>query len=73
MTRTEIINYIFDKYKFNSYLELGVYNPQDNFDKIHAQFKHSVDNMPHPDGPLLYTHWMDTDYFFENFAKEYMM
>lgn len=54
--RTDIINYIISKYGFQSYLELGVYDPKENFDKINIKLKHSVDNLPPPEGYGRYTH-----------------
>jgi len=65
-SRTDIINFIFNKFKFESYLEIGVYYPEDNFDKINAKIKHSVDNLVGADD--WYTHHMSSDYFFENYA-----
>lgn len=41
--RTDIINDIFDKYIYNSYLEIGVRNANDNFKLIHADHKDGVD------------------------------
>lgn len=60
--RTAIINYIFEKYNFQSYLEIGVYRPDGNFDHINAKLKHSVDNLEN--SAHLYTHWMSSDDFF---------
>ena len=51
-TRTEIINMLFRKYGFQSYLEIGVEVPAVNFDKINAAFKESVD--PNPLGKCTY-------------------
>lgn len=44
-TRTEIINFLFSKRDFNStvYLEIGVRNPDDNFNKVNSKLKYSVD------------------------------
>lgn len=66
--RTNIINSIFNKFKFESYLELGVYDPKNNFDHINAKLKHSVDNLSNANG--WYTHYMDSDYFFEHYAGD---
>lgn len=59
--RTDIINLLFEKYNFKSYLEIGVSDPTDNFDKINAILKHSVD--PIPNGK--YTYNMVSDDFFK--------
>jgi hypothetical protein len=60
-TRTEIINKLFEVYGFQSYLEIGVRIPAENFDKINAKLKHSVD--PTPLGSC--THTMTSDVFFK--------
>lgn len=65
-TRTDIINVLFEKYSFKSYLEIGVRVAADNFDKIKTKFKHSID--PNPKGN--YTHNMTSDEFFENHVKD---
>lgn len=64
-TRTEIINMLFRKYGFQSYLEIGVEVPAVNFDKINAAFKECVD--PNPLGKCTYI--MTSDDFFKNYAK----
>jgi hypothetical protein len=64
-TRTEIINAIIDKYGFQSYLEIGVYEAKNNFDKINVTFKECVD--PTPRGYCTYA--TTSDNFFENYAK----
>src|ERR1035437_5139881 len=61
-TRTELINLLFEKYKFKTYLEIGVQVPSRNFDKINAVLKHSVD--PNPN--IRYTYNMTSDEFFGN-------
>ena len=43
ITRTEIINGLFTKYGFQSYLEIGTHNPEQNFDLIQASIKHGVE------------------------------
>lgn len=40
---TDILNYLADKYKLQSYLEIGVQNPANNFDKINCINKWGVD------------------------------
>lgn len=60
--RTNIINLIFEKYNFHSYLEIGVYYPENNFNHIKASLKHSVDNLLGAKG--WYTHHMSSDEFF---------
>lgn len=43
VTRTDIINYCIETRNAKSYLEIGVRNPADNFDKIECPKKTSVD------------------------------
>lgn len=62
ITRTEIINILFERYGFKSYLEIGVRVPAENFDKINAELKHSVD--PDPMGACTYI--TTSDNFFLN-------
>ena len=40
---TELLNYLAEKYKLKSYLEIGVQNPANNFDKINAEYKLGLD------------------------------
>jgi len=42
-TRTEIINYLVQQTKAEKYLEIGVRNPDHNFNKINCAHKYSVD------------------------------
>jgi hypothetical protein len=65
ITRTEIINVLFNKFDFQSYLEIGVQVPANNFDKIIAIYKESVD--PTPRGDCTYI--MTSDEFFKNHVK----
>jgi len=46
MTRTDIINFLIEKYNFKSYLEIGVQYPESNFDKIIAESKMGVEPFP---------------------------
>ncbi len=40
---TQLLNWLIDKYKFKSYLEIGVQSVKQNFDKVKAPFKLGVD------------------------------
>lgn len=62
ITRTDVINKLFEKYNFQSYLEIGVEVPALNFDVINATLKHSVD--PNPIGKCDFI--MESDEFFKN-------
>ena len=46
MTRTDIINHLIQKYKYNSYLEIGVQYPESNYDKIEIKNKTGVEPYP---------------------------
>jgi hypothetical protein len=56
--RTDVINFLINKYQYNSYLEIGVRNPEDNFNSINCAVKHGVD----PEGKCEYV--MTSDDFF---------
>lgn len=43
MNRTQLINFLIDKYKFSSYLEIGIGNSKENFDNIICVKKTGVD------------------------------
>lgn len=60
-TRTELINHIINKSQFNSYLEIGLRDPNENFNKININNKTSVD--PSPMGSCDYI--MTSDNFFK--------
>lgn len=66
-TRTDVINLIFDKFCFKTFLEIGTRNPEDNFNKIRAKTKHSVD----PDKRRKYTYNMTSDEFFKKCQQKY--
>jgi hypothetical protein len=56
----EIINYFCDKFKYSSYLELGLRNAEDTFNKVRCNYKTSVDINP----SCRPTYCMTTDVFF---------
>jgi len=43
MERYDIINFLIEKYSFENYLEIGVRNPEECFNRILCRVKHSVD------------------------------
>lgn len=65
MKRQNIINTIIKKYDYKTYLEIGVWNPGANFDRIRVDHKESVD----PRKGFSYTYNMTSDEFFEKEAK----
>ncbi len=60
MTRADIINHLIKKNGYKSYLEIGVRNPNDNFNLIECELKTGVD----PDPYAKATHEMTSDLFF---------
>lgn len=66
-SRTEIINYFLNSK--GNYLEIGVRNPNDNFNKIIADFKYSVDpGIEFKDNPVDFK--MTSDEFFEKLRNK---
>ena len=43
MTRTDIINMLIDKFNYQSYLEIGIAEPEFNFMRVHCKYKECVD------------------------------
>lgn len=64
MKRTEIINLIAEKINAKSYLEIGVQNPDNNFNRIRAENKVGVD--PFPIKGHNYIYEMYSDRFFND-------
>lgn len=48
-TRTDILNHLIEKYQLKKYLEIGLQNRSQNFDKINCSYKISVDPDPNAD------------------------
>lgn len=46
MNRFDLINHLVEKFSYKSYLEIGVYDPKNNFDLIKAEHKVGVDPSP---------------------------
>lgn len=61
-TRTDLLNFLAEKYKLKRYLEIGVQVPELNFDKIKCKYKVSVD----PDPSARATFCMTSDVFFSD-------
>lgn len=66
MKRFDIINYLIEKNNFKTYLEIGVENPKNCFDKINLSNKTSVD--PNPLGEV--THKMTSDEYFQSHVHD---
>lgn len=60
ITRTDLLNHLATKYNLKKYLEIGVQNPNQNFDKINCEYKVSVD----PDPNAHASFCMTSDKFF---------
>ena len=63
-TRTDILNFLAKKYQLKRYLEIGLQNAAQNFDKIKCDDKESVD--PDPKANAIYQ--MTSDDFFRSRA-----
>jgi hypothetical protein len=61
MRRTDIINYLIDKHEYKRYLEIGLGDANDNFNKVIVDLKHSVDPTS---GPSIPTFVGTSDNFF---------
>jgi hypothetical protein len=57
MTRTEVINLLIEKNSYKHYLEIGIDNPANNFNKIKIEDKTGVD--PYDQKLRVATHWND--------------
>jgi hypothetical protein len=69
MDRWEIINYIIKKYKFESYLEIGVSNPRWCFNMISCREKDGVDPGFEFENNVA-NYKMTSDLFFETISKD---
>ncbi|MBR9758585.1 MAG: class I SAM-dependent methyltransferase [Algicola sp.] len=66
--RTEIINYFLSLSETKRYLEIGVRNPQKNFNRINAKVKYSVDpGIEFKENPVDFK--MTSDEFFKKLGK----
>ena len=65
-TRTDLLNFLAEKYNLQNYLELGVQVPGLNFDKIKCKYKSGVD----PDHEAKATYQMTSDQFFKTWIYD---
>ena len=63
MNRVDIINSLIEKHNYNSYLEIGVNNPDNCLNHINCDLKHGVD--PGVEGYYPVTYNMTSDEFFK--------
>jgi hypothetical protein len=59
-TRTDLLNFLAEKYQLKRYLEIGLQNASQNFDKVKCEYKFSVD----PDPKAKATQCRTSDDFF---------
>jgi hypothetical protein len=74
MERYDIINDLIKKYDFKNYLEIGVRDPNECFNKINCETKHSVDPgyevaLPHFNMENKVTYQYTSDTFFKLLEK----
>lgn len=62
VNRTDLLNWLIRKFGYKSYLEIGVYKPERNFDKIQCRVKKGVDPKPKRKGIFA----MTSDEYFES-------
>ncbi len=69
MKRTDIINHLIEKNGYKNYLEIGIRNPRDNFDKIIIKSKDGVDPVwaCEPLNGRMFE--MESDYFFKFYTE----
>ncbi len=66
--RTDVINLLLSFTNCNNYLEIGIRNPEDNFDLIQCKNKYSVDpGFENDKNPAIYKY--TSDIFFEKLTK----
>lgn len=63
MTRTDVLNHLIERHSLKWYLEIGIQNPSQNFDKINCEYKVSVD----PDPKAKAEYKMISDDFFYSY------
>ena len=63
MNHTQLLNYLADKHNLKSYLEIGVQNPANNFNKIKCELKTGID--PEPVNKVWGINVMTSDDFFK--------
>jgi hypothetical protein len=65
---TQLLNALIEKYNLRSYLEIGVQNPANNFDKIKAQFKIGIEPDKNCKGDCILN--ITSDEYFESRVPE---
>jgi glycosyltransferase involved in cell wall biosynthesis len=66
MNRTSLINLYIQNFNYKSYLEIGVFDPKQNFDHINCKLKIGVDPQPHRVDIVGLT----SDQYFEKLAQD---
>jgi|SRR3972149_4275315 len=65
MNRTDVLNHLIEKYQLKRYLEIGVQNTTQNFDKTNCEYKIGVD----PDPKANASFCMTSDEFFDSYTE----
>ena len=71
MKRTHVINRIIEKFKYKTYLEIGVKNPAKNFDRIRITQKDGVDPSWRRNPVAGNKYEITSDKFFRKFHRSY--
>lgn len=69
MNRTDVLNFLADARRCRSYLEIGIRNPEDNYNRIRCAEKTGVD--PRPLSPTMGVVTMTSDEFFQRNTRRY--
>lgn len=70
MNRTEVINFLIEKYGYKSYLEVGVQYPESNYDKIKIERKIGVEPFPVADWLNKGIVELTSDMFFKSLEED---
>lgn len=69
MNHTDVLNHFADTRSYHSYLEIGVRDPADNYNRVNCELKTGVDPSPKSDAPGLVK--MLSDDFFRSNTRRY--
>lgn len=69
--RYDLINEVISQFNFKNYLEIGVSDPSECFDRVICENKHGVDpGLEYPDNPVKYK--MTSDHFFQSLESGFL-
>jgi len=71
---TQLLNALIEKHNLKSYLEIGVQNPANNFDKVNITYKEGIDPeiTPFVKGPYILINETSDEYFSRKFIKKHL-